>query len=101
VHGHPEGQVMAVAFEIAGMKFTALNGGPLFTFNESISIQIFCEGQAEVDYLWERLSEGGEPGHCGWLKDKFGLSWQVIPQSLIDYLGDPDPQKAMRVTNAF
>jgi predicted 3-demethylubiquinone-9 3-methyltransferase (glyoxalase superfamily) len=95
------GSVMTVEFEINGQKFVALNGGPQFTFNESISFQIPCEDQEEVDYYWSRLCEGGEEGPCGWLKDKYGVSWQVVPNVLIDWIGDPDPVKASRTTEAM
>ncbi|MCX4537021.1 VOC family protein [Streptomyces sp. NBC_00841] len=97
----PAGSVMAVEFEINGQKFVALNGGPQFTFNESISFQIRCDDQEEVDYYWSRLCEGGEEGPCGWLKDKYGVSWQVVPNVLIDWIGDPDPEKASRTTEAM
>jgi predicted 3-demethylubiquinone-9 3-methyltransferase (glyoxalase superfamily) len=97
----PAGSVLAVEFEINGQKFVALNGGPQFTFNESISFQIRCDDQEEVDYYWSRLCEGGEEGPCGWLKDKYGVSWQVVPNVLIDWIGDPDPVKASRTTEAM
>jgi predicted 3-demethylubiquinone-9 3-methyltransferase (glyoxalase superfamily) len=102
VHRMDAGTVMTVEFEIAGQKFLALNGGPQhFKFNEAVSFQIYCETQAEVDYLWSRLSEGGAESRCGWLKDKFGLSWQVIPNALPQLLQDPDPQVSGRVMNAM
>ncbi len=102
IHGKEAGSVMAVAFELEGQKFVALNGGPQFTFDEAISFQISCATQQEVDYFWDKLtSEGGEEGPCGWLKDKFGLSWQVVPSQLIDMMRDNDPKKVARVTNAF
>jgi predicted 3-demethylubiquinone-9 3-methyltransferase (glyoxalase superfamily) len=97
----PAGSVLAVEFELNGQKFVGLNGGPQFTFNEAISFQIFCEDQAEVDYYWNTLSEGGEEGVCGWLKDKYGVSWQVIPDGLTDMLDDTDPEKAKRTTEAM
>ncbi len=97
----PAGAVMAVEFELSGQKFVALNGGPQFKFNESISFQIPCEDQDEVDYYWSKLSEGGQEVACGWLKDKYGLSWQVVPTMLIDMIGDPDPAKAKRTTEAM
>jgi predicted 3-demethylubiquinone-9 3-methyltransferase (glyoxalase superfamily) len=97
----PAGSVLAVEFEVNGQKFVAVNGGPQFTFNEAISFQVYCEGQDEIDYYWSKLSEGGEEGPCGWLKDKYGVSWQVIPKGLIDMLGDPDPEKARRTTEAM
>jgi predicted 3-demethylubiquinone-9 3-methyltransferase (glyoxalase superfamily) len=101
VHGKPAGSVMTVAFEIDGMKFVALNGGPHFKFNEAVSFQVHCETQEEIDYFWAKLSEGGEEGPCGWLKDKFGLSWQVVPTVLIGMLAGPDSEKSQRVTKAF
>ena len=84
-----------------GQPYVALNGGPQFTFDEAISFQINCETQGEIDYYWERLSEGGEEGPCGWLKDRFGLSWQIIPSALGRLLGDPDPARAQRVMQAM
>lgn len=93
---------MVVAFEIDGQPFTALNGGPLFKFNEAVSFQVPCETQAEIDYYWERLTaDGGEEGPCGWLKDKFGLSWQVVPTALIEMLTDHASERTERVTDAF
>jgi predicted 3-demethylubiquinone-9 3-methyltransferase (glyoxalase superfamily) len=97
----PAGSVLTVEFELNGQKFVALNGGPEFKFNEAISFQVFCEDQDEVDYYWSRLSEGGEESVCGWLKDKYGVSWQVIPAGLIDMLLDEDPEKAKRTTEAM
>ena len=97
----PEGTVMTVSFELDGQKFLALNGGPDFTFNEAVSFQIHCRDQAEVDHYWEKLGEGGEHGPCGWLKDRFGLSWQVVPDRLPELLGDPDREKAQRVMAAM
>jgi predicted 3-demethylubiquinone-9 3-methyltransferase (glyoxalase superfamily) len=97
----PAGSVVTVEFELNGQKFVALNGGPEFKFNEAISFQVFCEDQEEVDYYWGRLSEGGEESVCGWLKDKYGVSWQVIPAGLIDMLFDEDPEKAKRTTEAM
>jgi predicted 3-demethylubiquinone-9 3-methyltransferase (glyoxalase superfamily) len=100
--GCPVGSVLTIEFEIEGQKFVALNGGPLFKFNESVSFVINCETQEEVDYFWEKLTaDGGEESQCGWLKDKFGLSWQVTPTVLIDMLHDKDPEKAERVMNAM
>ena len=103
VHGRPPGSVMTVAFELDGQPFTALNGGPLFTFTEAVSFQIECETQADVDYFWERLGEGGDPKarQCGWLKDKFGLSWQVVPAKLAELLSSPDPQRSARAMQAM
>ncbi|MFF4825948.1 VOC family protein [Streptomyces sp. NPDC001312] len=98
----PAGSVIAVDFVANGQKFVALNGGPQFTFNESISFQIYCESQEEIDHYWTKLTEnGGEPGPCGWLKDKYGVSWQVVPAKLIDMIGDPDAEKAARTTRAM
>lgn len=95
------GKVMTATFELYGQEFTALNGGPEFNFTEAISFMVHCETQAEVDELWAKLSEGGEESQCGWLKDKFGVSWQIIPNALTEMLGDPDPEKARRVTEAM
>ncbi|MEU8590113.1 VOC family protein [Streptomyces sp. NPDC048664] len=98
----PAGSVVAVDFVANGQRFVALNGGPLFTFSEAVSFQIHCRDQAEVDHYWARLTEdGGEPGQCGWLKDRFGVSWQVVPDGLVDMIGDPDPLKATRTTRAM
>ena len=96
-----EGMVMTVAFDLDGQRFVALNGGSNFTFSEAISYVVSCETQEDVDTYWEKLSEGGEEGPCGWLKDKFGLSWQVTPTALPRLLADPDPQKAQRVMAAM
>lgn len=95
------GEVMVVEFEINGQKFVGLNGGPQFTFNESISFQIHCDDQDEIDYYWDKLAEGGEEGPCGWVKDKYGVSWQVLPKVLTDLVTDPDPEKAKRATEAM
>ena len=92
---------MTVSFELDGQKFLALNGGSDFTFNEAVSFQIHCRDQDEVDHYWEKLGEGGQPGPCGWLKDRFGLSWQVVPNRLPELLGDPDREKAQRVMAAM
>ena len=97
----PEGTVMTVSFELEGQKFLALNGGPEFTFNEAVSFQVMCESQDEVDAYWSKLSEGGEEGPCGWLKDKFGLSWQIVPTRLEELLEDPDREKSQRVMAAM
>ncbi|MER8087255.1 VOC family protein [Streptomyces sp. NPDC094048] len=97
----PAGSAMAVEFEINGQKFVGLNGGPQFTFNESISFQIHCADQDEVDYYWSSLTDGGEEGPCGWLKDRYGVSWQVVPEALIDLIGDRDAAKAARTTAAM
>ena len=93
--------VMAVTFELDGQRFVALNGGPEFTFSEAISFQIPCADQAEVDYYWDAFAEGGEPGPCGWIKDRFGLSWQVVPSALMDLLNDSDPKVAEAVMAAM
>jgi len=95
------GTVVTVEFELNGQKFVALNGGPRYTFNEAISFQIPCAGQDEVDYYWSRLSEGGQEVACGWLKDRYGLFWQVVPTVLIDMLSDPEPERAARATEAM
>jgi predicted 3-demethylubiquinone-9 3-methyltransferase (glyoxalase superfamily) len=97
----PEGTVMTVSFELDGKRFVALNGGPDFRFNEAVSFLVDCETQEEVDSYWNTLSEGGEEGPCGWLKDRFGLSWQIIPTALPRLLGDSDPEKAQRVLAAM
>ena len=97
----PEGTVMTVSFELDGQKFVALNGGPQFTFNEAVSFQVMCESQDEVDTYWSKLSEGGEEGPCGWLKDRFSLSWQIVPTRLPELLEDPDREKSQRVMAAM
>jgi predicted 3-demethylubiquinone-9 3-methyltransferase (glyoxalase superfamily) len=101
IHGMKAGSVMTVEFEIEGQRLVALNGGPHFKFNEAVSFQVHCETQEEIDYFWSRLTEGGEEGPCGWLKDQFGLSWQVVPKVLPDMLMDPESEKSGRVTKAF
>src|SRR5687767_14646310 len=103
IHGRPAGTVMTVAFELDGQTFTALNGGPVFKFNEAISLQVMCDTQEEVDHYWARLSQGGDPKaqQCGWLKDKYGVSWQVVPKALIEMVGDPDSQKSQRAMTAM
>jgi predicted 3-demethylubiquinone-9 3-methyltransferase (glyoxalase superfamily) len=101
IHGKPAGSVMTVEFELNGQSFTALNGGPQFKFNEAISFQVDCETQEEVDYYWERLTQDGEEVACGWLKDRYGVSWQIGLTALEEMLADPDRQKVDRVTNAF
>ena len=93
----PKGSVLTMTFQLEGQEFIALNGGPVFKFNESISLSVDCKTQTEVDELWEKLSEGGQKGQCGWLKDKFGLSWQVGPSALIELLRDEDATKSARV----
>jgi predicted 3-demethylubiquinone-9 3-methyltransferase (glyoxalase superfamily) len=100
--GQPVGSVLTIEFDLEGQKFTALNGGPQFKFNESVSFVVNCDTQAEVDYFWDRLTaDGGEESECGWLKDKFGVSWQVTPSVLIDMLHDKDPKKSERVMKAM
>jgi predicted 3-demethylubiquinone-9 3-methyltransferase (glyoxalase superfamily) len=98
----PKGSVMTVAFELDGQSFVGLNGGPTFKFTEAISMIVNCESQAEVDYFWERLSEGGgRPGQCGWLKDKFGVSWQIVPTALIEMATGKQPEKSQRMMRAL
>jgi len=100
--GRPAGSVMTVEFELESQKFTALNGGPVFKFNESVSFVVNCDTQEEVDYFWEKLTAGGgQESECGWLKDKFGVSWQVVPRALMDMLQDKDPKKSERVMKAM
>ena len=94
-------KVMTATFEIEGQEFTALNGGPEFSFTPAISFFVHCETQAEVDDYWEKLSAGGEKSQCGWLKDKFGVSWQIVPNILMELMSDPDPEKAGRVTRTM
>jgi predicted 3-demethylubiquinone-9 3-methyltransferase (glyoxalase superfamily) len=103
VHGRPAGSVMVVEFELNGQPFTALNGGPLFKFNEAISFQIMCRTQEELDHYWNKLSEGGDKNaqQCGWLKDKYGLSWQVVPTVLAEMMTDPDKGKSGRAMEAM
>jgi predicted 3-demethylubiquinone-9 3-methyltransferase (glyoxalase superfamily) len=103
IHGQAPGTVLTVEFELNGQPFTALNGGPAFKFNEAISFQVHCETQEEVDYYWQKLSEGGDPKaqQCGWLKDKYGVSWQVVPSVLPAMLNDPDSEKSGRVMTAL
>ena len=99
--GRPKGSVMTVAFELAGQEFVALNGGPLFKFSEAISFVVNCETQEEVDHFWEKLSAGGQEVQCGWLKDRFGVSWQVVPTVLGEMLQDKDREKSKRVMAAM
>jgi predicted 3-demethylubiquinone-9 3-methyltransferase (glyoxalase superfamily) len=103
MHGRPPGSVMVVAFELDGQAFTALNGGPVFKFNEAVSFQVHCETQAEVDHYWEKLSAGGDEKaqQCGWLKDRYGVSWQVVPGALIRMITDPDTVKSQRAFQAM
>ncbi|MEF3306449.1 VOC family protein [Paenibacillus sp. GYB003] len=101
--GFREGDVMTVEFRLEGRQFVALNGGPHFRFNEAVSFIVHCENQEELDYYWDKLSEGGDEKAqvCGWLKDRFGVSWQIIPAALSEMVGDPDPERAQRVMNAL
>ena len=103
VHRQPAGKVMTVEFELNGQPFTGLNGGPQFKFNEAISFQIMCRDQEEVDYYWNKLSQGGDPNaqQCGWLKDRYGLSWQVVPEVLLELVSDPDREKSGRAMEAM
>ncbi len=102
-HGRAAGTVMTVEFELNGQPFTALNGGPHFKFNEAVSFQVMCRTQEEVDHYWNRLGEGGDPKaqQCGWLKDKYGLSWQVVPTGMVEMLNDPDQEKSDRAMEAM
>jgi predicted 3-demethylubiquinone-9 3-methyltransferase (glyoxalase superfamily) len=101
IAGRPKGSVMTVVFELAGQEFMALNGGPLFTFSEAISFIVNCESQDEIDAFWQELSEGGETGECGWLTDKYGLSWQIVPTVLDEMIKDSDPKKSEQVMSAL
>jgi predicted 3-demethylubiquinone-9 3-methyltransferase (glyoxalase superfamily) len=101
VSGRPKGTVMTMTFELEGQQFTALNGGPIFKFSPAISFSVNCETQEEVDYLWQKLSEGGEEEQCGWLKDKFGVSWQIVPSILAKMIHDKDAKKSERVIKAM
>jgi predicted 3-demethylubiquinone-9 3-methyltransferase (glyoxalase superfamily) len=103
VHGRPAGSVMVVAFELDGQAFTALNGGPVFKFNEAVSFQVHCDTQEDVDYYWTRLSEGGDEKaqQCGWLKDRYGVSWQIVPTVLSEMIGDPDSVRSQRAMEAM
>jgi predicted 3-demethylubiquinone-9 3-methyltransferase (glyoxalase superfamily) len=101
IHGKEAGSVLTVVFELDGQRFTALNGGPQFKFSEAISLEVACDTQEEIDYFWEALTQDGEEGECGWLKDKFGLSWQINLATLGEMLGDPDPEKTKRVTTVL
>lgn len=101
IHGKQPGSAMTVEFEINGQPFLGINGGPQFKFTEAVSFVVNCKTQGEVDHFWERLSEGGEEGQCGWLKDRFGLSWQIIPDHLTELMADADPAKAGRVMTAM
>jgi predicted 3-demethylubiquinone-9 3-methyltransferase (glyoxalase superfamily) len=95
------GMVLTVEFELAGERFTAINGGPQFTFDEAVSFMVTCEDQDEIDYYWERLSDGGKEGPCGWLKDRFGLSWQIVPDGMAELFADPDPERSRRAMEAM
>ena len=95
------GMVMTVEFELDGQRFVGINGGPEFSFSEAVSFQVTCEDQDEVDYYWERLSEGGQEGPCGWLKDRYGVSWQVVPKGMDELFSDPDPERARRAMEAM
>ena len=98
----PAGTALTVEFELGGRRYTALNGGPEFTFSEAVSIQLYCEDQAEIDRYWEALTaDGGQESQCGWLKDQFGLSWQVVPRRLVELLADPDPGRSTRAMQAM
>jgi predicted 3-demethylubiquinone-9 3-methyltransferase (glyoxalase superfamily) len=97
----PAGTVLLVSFELDGQEFQGLNGGPEFQFTEALSLSVSCDGQDEVDYFWDRLTDGGEAGPCGWLKDKYGVSWQIVPQQMGALLGDPDPGRASRAMQAM
>ena len=97
----PAGSVMTVEFELAGQRFVGINGGPQFPFTEAVSLQIDCADQDEVDYFWERLTDGGEESQCGWLKDRYGLSWQVVPAGMEEVFNDPDPERAKRAMQAM
>jgi predicted 3-demethylubiquinone-9 3-methyltransferase (glyoxalase superfamily) len=97
----PQGTVMTVSFTLDGQEYIGLNGGPQFPFSEAISFQIMCADQEEADHYWNRLTDGGEESQCGWLKDRFGVSWQVVPTELMSLLGDPDPGRAQRATEAM
>jgi predicted 3-demethylubiquinone-9 3-methyltransferase (glyoxalase superfamily) len=103
ITGKPPGSVLTVEFQLNGQSFIALNGGPQFKFNEALSLEIICKDQAEVDYYWDKLTEGGDPSaqQCGWLKDKYGVSWQVVPEGWEEMLSDPDPVKTKRVFEAM
>ena len=96
-----EGEVLTVNFQLRGREFVGLNGGPEFRFTEAVSFQVSCESQDEVDRLWKSLTDGGEEGPCGWLKDKYGLSWQIVPTALMELISDPDPERARRATEAM
>ncbi len=100
-HGKPEGAVMTIEFQLNGMHFIALNGGPKFVFNEAMSIVVYCDSQEEIDHYWSKLTVDGEEGPCGWLKDRFGVSWQIVPSILPVYMSDEDSAKSQRVAAAY
>jgi predicted 3-demethylubiquinone-9 3-methyltransferase (glyoxalase superfamily) len=100
-HKKPEGSALAIEFRLNDMKFLALNGGPIFKFNESVSVMVFCDTQEEIDYYWSKLTEGGEESMCGWLKDKYGISWQIIPSIFNDYIAEGDLEKLSRFNKAL
>ena len=97
----PAGEVMTIEFELDGQRFTGINGGPQFSFSEAVSFAISCETQDDVDYYWERLTDGGEESQCGWLKDRYGVSWQVVPVGMEEVFSDPDPERAQRAMQAM
>jgi predicted 3-demethylubiquinone-9 3-methyltransferase (glyoxalase superfamily) len=103
IHGQKPGTVLTVAFELDGNPFTALNGGPIFKFNEALSLQVMCDDQKDIDYYWEKLSVGGDANaqQCGWLKDKYGLSWQIVPKAIAELVGDPKSEKSQRAMTAM
>lgn len=103
IHGHEPGSVLTVEFELDGQPVTALNGGPQFRFNEAVSLQVFCDTQEEVDHFWDRLGEGGDPSaqNCGWLRDRYGVTWQVVPRRTLELVGDPDDPRARRAMEAL
>jgi predicted 3-demethylubiquinone-9 3-methyltransferase (glyoxalase superfamily) len=103
VSGRPKGSVLTIAFDLDGQEFTALNGGPMFKFNEAISFQVYCQTQQKLDHYWNRLSEGGDPSaqQCGWLKDRFGVSWQIVPKAMAKMVADPDQARSNRVMQAL
>lgn len=100
-HGQAEGMVMVVQFRLAGVQLSALNGGPVFKFNEAVSLQVFCDTQDEIDHYWTRLTAGGEESQCGWLKDRYGLSWQVVPAAMGRWMTSPERERSARVMRAF
>jgi predicted 3-demethylubiquinone-9 3-methyltransferase (glyoxalase superfamily) len=101
IHGKAAGSVMTVDFELDGQRYTALNGGPQFKFSEAISLQVECHSQAEIDYFWQKLGAGGQDSQCGWLNDRYGLSWQIVPRQMREWMTDKDPAKSARVMQAL